>query len=100
MPFLYLAVDNATIDELRLIAQELEKTSPGLYLLLSSNNEERCNFLAYAAKGIEQQVSLRELGELLKQHDLRGGGNATAIQGGGTTIPANLESILRQWLQK
>ncbi len=100
VPFLYLAVDNATIDELRLIAQELEKTSPGLYLLLSSNNEERCNFLAYAAKGIEQQVSLRELGELLKQHDLRGGGNATAIQGGGTTIPANLESILRQWLQK
>ncbi len=100
VPFLYLVIDDIATDELRLIAQELEKESPGLYVLLSTDDNRRCSFLAYAAKGIEQQVSLRELGELLKQHDLRGGGNATAIQGGGTSIPAGLETVLTQWLQK
>ncbi len=100
VPFLYLVLDEVTIDELRLIAQELEKIHPGLYLLLSSDSSGRCNFLAYAAKGIEQKVSLRELGELLKQHDLRGGGSATAIQGGGTNVPVGLEDVLTQWLKK
>jgi alanyl-tRNA synthetase len=99
IPFLYLVLDDASADELRAIAQEIEKVKPGLYLLVSTEGSSRCNFLAYAAKGIEQKVSLRELGEILKQYNLRGGGNASAIQGGGTGVSTELEVVVTQWLK-
>jgi alanyl-tRNA synthetase len=99
VPFLYLVIDDASAEELKWIAQEFEKSAPGLYVLISKDATGRCSFIAYAAKGIEQLVPIKQLGELLKKHELRGGGSANSIQGGGAQIPAQLEGAIAALLR-
>jgi len=98
VPFLYLVLDDASADDLKWIAQELEKTAPGLYVLLSKDATGRCSFIAYAAKGIEQVVPMKQLSQLLQQHELRGGGGGNSLQGGGAKVPAQLEGIITAML--
>ncbi|NDD55676.1 hypothetical protein EBZ39_17725, partial [bacterium] len=99
VPFLYLTLENADADDMRLVAQELEKSKPGLYLLISTDASGRCSFLAHAAKGIEQIVPIKQLGELLKAHELRGGGSASSIQGGGAKVPPGLQAAVKAWVE-
>jgi alanyl-tRNA synthetase len=98
VPFLYLVLDDASADDLKWIAQELEKTAPGLYVLLSKDATGRCSFIAYAAKGIEQVVPMKQLSQLLQQHELRGGGGGNSLQGGGAKVPAQLEGMITAML--
>lgn len=99
VPFLYLTLENADADDMRLVAQELEKSKPGLYMLISTDASGRCSFLAHAAKGIEQIVPIKQLGELLKAHELRGGGSASSIQGGGAKVPPGLQAAVKAWVE-
>jgi alanyl-tRNA synthetase len=96
---LYLTIDGASGDELKLIAQELEKGKPGFYFIATTDAASgRASYIALVSKGAKP-LSLKQLAQVLKEKfDWRGGGNDTMIQGGGTTLPANLKQTLTDWL--
>jgi alanyl-tRNA synthetase len=98
--WLYLTVDSASGDELKLIAQELEKGKPGFYFIVNTDaTSGRTSYIALVTKGCTKPLSLKQLAQVLKEKfDWRGGGNDAMIQGGGTTLPANLKQTLADWL--
>ena len=82
VPLLYLELDGVGNDELRSIAGEIEKSTPGLYVLVSKTGD-RVSFVAHLSKGVE--VDMKAFGTFLKDEcGLRGGGSKTLIQGGGS----------------
>jgi alanyl-tRNA synthetase len=102
LPFLYLEFDDAGGDELKNIAQELEKAKPGFYFLVSKESETgRCNFIGYLAKGFEKELNLKTIAQNLKDScDWRGGGSGNLIQGGGTQLPQDLQAKILGWIKK
>ena len=98
VPCFYKELDDVSNDELKAIIAELEKTKPGLYLLINKTTD-RFGFSAYVAKEVSSKVNLKALSAFLKDtYDIKGGGSAQQIQGGGTSVPANFELKLFEWL--
>ena len=99
-PVLMLELEDVSGDELKAIAQELEKAKPGFYFLVSKDSAtNRASFVGYVAKGFENAVSLKALSQFLKEtFDWRGGGSNTLIQGGGTIVPG-VDAKVRAWLE-
>ncbi len=102
VPFLYLEFDNTGSDELKNIAQELEKAKPGFYFLVNKESQSgRCSFIGYLAKGLEKQCDLKIIAQNLKtSFDWRGGGSGNLIQGGGTQLPDDLAAQIIRWIKK
>ncbi len=100
VPYLFLSLKDVLHDELKEIAQRLEKKKPGLYVFVSTING-RSLFLISLSPSLVQKVSLKEIAAWLqKKYDLRGGGSQTMIQGGGGPIDPNLQKDLYNWLTK
>lgn len=101
VPFLFLELDALSGDELKLIAQELEKIKPGFYFLVSFDAEsKRYCYMGYLAKGLEQKLQLKNVAQFLKETlDWRGGGSPSLIQGGGANKPEGLEAKLLELLK-
>lgn len=98
VPCFYKELDDVSNDELKAIITELEKSKPGLYLLINKTTD-RFGFSAYVAKEASAKVNLKTLSVFLKEtYDIKGGGSAQQIQGGGTSVPANFEAGLFTWL--
>ncbi len=99
-PTLYLELEEIGSDELKGIAQTLEKSKPGVYLLVSKDPAtNRYAYLGYKAKGVA--LDLKTLAAILKtSFDWRGGGNDSLIQGGGTAKPTNAQQLFAEWLKK
>jgi alanyl-tRNA synthetase len=97
--WLYLTIDGASGDELKLIAQEVEKGKPGFYFIATTDAVSgRTSYIALVTKGAKP-LSLKQLAQVLKEKfDWRGGGNDAMIQGGGATLPANLKQAVADWL--
>jgi alanyl-tRNA synthetase len=102
LPFLCLTLDDADAEQLRTIAQSLEKSKPGFYFLASHDKVAgRASFIAYLAKGFESKVDLKKLSAFLKERfDWRGGGSGNAAQGGGTSMPKDLCQQITAWLKQ
>jgi len=99
IPFLYLEQEDATIDELREIAQSLVQKQEGFYFVTSIVDNKR-NFVAAISASLKDKVNLKELAELIEvQFQLRGGGSQTIIQGGGPLAKNKIEGILINWLK-
>lgn len=93
-PFLYLELEAVSNDDLKTIAQEIEKVAP-CFSFFVSKEADRYSFFGHVAKGFEQKVALKEISNVLKEKfDWRGGGNATMIQGGGTQKPEKLKETI------
>ena len=93
-PFLYLELEAVSNDDLKAIAQEIEKVTSGFSFFVSKE-ADHYSFFGYVAKGFEQKVALKEISNVLKEKfDWRGGGNATMIQGGGTQKPEKLKETI------
>jgi len=100
IPFLYLEVDDLGNDELKQICKEVEKKSPGLYLLISRSSDDttKVRFMGYVSDKYKKAVDLKGLAAVLRQeHDLRGGGSAELIQGGGT-LKSSIEKDIKKWI--
>jgi len=101
LPFLFLTLENVDIDELKKICTDLEKKKPGFFFLTSSKTEtpSRINFLGYLSKGLEKKIDLKEFNLFLKEKlDLKGGGSANLIQGGGSKVN-NIKTKIIGWLK-
>lgn len=99
VPFLYKELEDVSGDEIKVIISELEKIKPGFYLLINKMTG-RFGFVAYTSKDVGSKVDLKALSAFLKTtFDLKGGGNAQQIQGGGTVVPANFATALQEWVK-
>lgn len=100
LPFIFAIQENASGEELRTLASELEKHKPGLYVLIGKESS-RFSFLCSLSKQYESSIDMKALAAHLKDaHNLRGGGSNLAIQGGGTNLPQNFKEALISWLNK
>lgn len=100
IPFLYLELDGIESEELKHIAQEIEKKVAGLFLLISKQTipAQKVSFVAYLSKKFENQLDMKDFLNFLKQHGLSGGGSKTILQGGGilkTNIKNDCEIFLK-----
>ena len=83
VPFLFLHLKGAAHDELRDIASLLQSKSPGIYMLISSE-DNRSMFFVSVADQFADRVNLKKFGSYLKDElGLRGGGARGTLQGGG-----------------
>jgi len=99
IPFLYLTLDGFASDDLREIANELLQRKPAFYFL-GSRTDERFIFYVALAPDLASSVNLKEFAAWLRaQHDLRGGGSAIVLQGGGV-YKSELEAAIREWLSR
>lgn len=86
MPALILELKKVTIDDMRLMVQEMQKQKPGFYMLLSQL-ADKTMFVANVDKKYEQQVAFADLKAWLqKEYQLQGGGNNVMMQGGGPVV--------------
>lgn len=101
VPFLYAELDEAGIDEMRLLSQELTRYTPGLYFLVSRQEDGKIAFLCSQSDTTPHAVDLKSLANWLKvTYQVKGGGNDKAIQGGIPTLPQNFDTALRTWLNQ
>jgi len=100
IPFLYAEFEDVTIDDIKVLAQEIETARPGFYFFVSKDASKRCNFFGYASKHYESQVPLKQLAQHLKDTwQWRGGGSASLIQGGGECVQ-DIETTLQSWIKE
>lgn len=100
MPFLFVMTQDFSVDELRDIAQSLNKKQPGFYCLISTTHNTS-NFFILRDERYTKNVDLQKLSTWLKEkHHLRGGVKNTILQGGGGKIESSFEDALKQWLTK
>lgn len=100
MPFLYVAFNNASNEDLREMATELSQKKPGFYFLLSAVNN-RCIFLGSLSSEFANKLDLTKFATWLKdKHDLHGGSTKNSVRGGGDTFEAHLGDRIKGWLEK
>jgi alanyl-tRNA synthetase len=98
MPFLFLSLHDMAVDELRDIAQALNKKQPGFYFLISMNGQASA-FLASVDNRFASAVDLQKLSVWLKDtYHLRGGVKNTILQGGGGKVDSSLEDAIKKFL--
>ncbi len=97
VPFLYLAIKDASAEDLKEIAQEFMRVQPGLYFLVGQEGA-RVHYFASLAPQLAQKVNLQAFNTWLKEHGLRGGVSGTTLQGGAPTLDLDLEYGIKKWL--
>ena len=100
LPFLYKQLDNHTGDQLRTISEVLQKTNPGLYVIISNNTTTDTSFfIVTVAPQFEQLVDMPTLSAwLTKTAGLKGGGRKGSIQGGGPQVTQDLGALIKAGL--
>ncbi len=100
VPFLYLALDTYSTDDIREIANQLQSQKPGFYFLVTST-EGKSNF--YATLSVEHQktIDFTVFASWLKTTTgLTGGGKNGTLQGGGAQVSKQLEDQMKTYLSK
>lgn len=101
VPFLYLELENMSNEDLRTLCQELEKTTPGFYFVVSKDTTTGISsFLGYVSKQHQASVNAKTGFETIKQAvpELRGGGSPAMVQGSGI-IKESLKNLIVGWLK-
>ncbi len=100
--FLYFETENMGNEELKMICQELEKTSPGFYFLVNKDSTNNtCSFLGFVSKCFHNLIDAKLCFDTLKKTHttLRGGGSISMIQGSGI-LQKNLKDDIMNWLKE
>jgi alanyl-tRNA synthetase len=100
IPFLFLVLKGYSADDLKLVCQEVEKHKPGVYFLLSQEEDNNMRFVGYTSKPFTEKANLRALSKDLEACGLRGGGKNDFIQGGGINVhPELVKQTLLKWIK-
>ena len=107
IPTLVIILDGFAHDELRDIAAHLQSKQPGFYFLASVDHSTdhgtptRTSFFTSLAPEFKDTLNLKNFGAWLNEHhELRGGGNQTSLQGGGSKIDPRLKDDIMEWIKK
>jgi alanyl-tRNA synthetase len=99
VPFLFLPIADATVDELRMIVTTLEKKQSGLYFAIGHSSNQTL-FYTILSPEFAHVIDMKAFGEWLKErYGLRGGGMNNSIQGGGGAYDNNLGHAIKQWVE-
>jgi alanyl-tRNA synthetase len=101
IPFLYLSIEEFAGDELKTICQELEKYTPGFYVIINKPQPKVAafNFYLHVSGAVQANVDLKKCAEWLRTaHNLKGGGSGGFLQGGGTQVPEHFRQAIVGWL--
>lgn len=100
IPFCYHECEGITVDQLRGLCQDIEKQAPGFYIFVSKDAQTgRVTLVGYVAKDYETIVNLKAFVAFLKDRfGIKGGGNASLIQGGMQSIPIGLKREVETWI--
>jgi len=99
IPYLFLQLKNYTNEALQKIVRRLMNKQPGFYFIIS-DIDDRSLFVCTVDKTFADRLNLKEFSILLKEnHNLRGGGSKTILQGGGEKFDAKLKSFVFEWLK-
>lgn len=103
VPYLFLELNELGMDDLRALAAELEKVTPGFYFLVSKLNQNpvRYNLFASVSKAHQAACDVKKLSaELAQKMGIRGGGSSASFQGGGAGFEvAVLRDMVTQWIE-
>jgi len=92
VPFLYLLLKNYDVDQLKDIANYLNKKQPGFYVLVS-NTAASAVFYAQCDAKHEKKIDMKAFAKILQEAGLRGGGKKGTLQGGGKKITKDLSKL-------
>lgn len=95
VPFLSLLVEDCAGDELKEIISGLQSKQPGFYCV-ASNCGDKSLFYAEIAPAFQSKIDTKKVAAVLKAAELRGGGKAGTLQGGGPRLKTAvaLETVL------
>jgi alanyl-tRNA synthetase len=100
IPFLFLELEETPGDELKELAQQMQRQKPALYFLISSTDEKSA-FIASLAPELSEKVDLKQFQTWIREElGLRGGGNKVALQGGGPRLEKTWAEQIKNWLKK
>lgn len=100
IPYLFLSIDHMAHDELREIANLLQTSEPGIYMLVSSH-DNRSLFFVSVAEQFSDRLDLKKFASYLNDKlKLRGGGARNTIQGAGGKFDPNMKEMVIGWLKK
>lgn len=100
IPYLYIALQDSSIEDMRDIVMRLNSKRPGFYCV-TSTTDNKALFLCSISPEHANRISMNNLSTWIKEtHGLRGGGSKNLLQGGGAKIEANLSDSIAQWLEK
>ncbi|MDR3550752.1 MAG: hypothetical protein P4L31_05020, partial [Candidatus Babeliales bacterium] len=98
VPYLFLALNDLSAEDLREAASHLIAKQHGFNFLISKTGD-KVNFLCVLSPDLTTTVDLKKFAAWLKDnHQLRGGSTATSLQGGGVKFDAKLKDDIREWL--
>lgn len=98
VPFLYLNLENYGADELKTIAEHLQKKIPGFYVL-TSNTDNKAALFASLAPEHQETIDMKAFATWLKDATgLRGGGKQGTLQGGGPKVTQDLAPLIKKGL--
>lgn len=98
IPYLCKIVQGYAPDDLRDLATMLTNKKPGFYFLVN-NSEEACSFIAMVSPEFSSKIDLKKFAAWLREAvQLRGGGKANIIQGGGPRVSSDLCEKIKLWL--
>lgn len=101
VPFLFLELDDVTTDDMKQICSEIEAQKPGFYFVKSIPNKDdgRFVYLGYVCKKYASDIDLKAFAQFIKDiFNLKGGGSALFIQGGGIGVLENGKNQIKNWL--
>lgn len=98
LPFVYLSLKDATLDELREIASELMPSKKALYFLVTPATD-RVQFYITVSPELSSLVDLQAVMAWLKSQGLSGGGSKTSLQGSGVYIDQKFIDSFKEWLK-
>jgi alanyl-tRNA synthetase len=85
IPFLFLQLEEVTIDEMKSLLQELIQKKPGFYFVCIT--KPQTTFVAQVAPAFINKVDFKQLANALKAKlQLKAGGRDGLIQGGGPSV--------------
>jgi alanyl-tRNA synthetase len=100
VPYIFLALRDASIENMREIATSLNNKQPGFYFIVSTA-DSKALFLCSASSEIANSLNMQNFSTWLKDsHGLRGGGSKNLLQGGGAKIDASLDEDIKAWIAK
>lgn len=99
IPYLFLLLEELSVEDLREVAQRLSEQKPGFYFFVS-NAGKRSIFYTLASKEFQDKIDLNSLADLLKEVELRGGGSKGYLQGGGPAVTKEINLKIQKWLER
>lgn len=99
IPFLFIELEDANMQDLQEIAENLLKKEAGFYFLVGYK-KDKSNFIATISEKFSSKINIKEFADWLKEKGIQGGGKATTIQGGASKSQfIGLEEEIKNWIK-